>query len=154
MSETGYSQSLSIYGTPLFRVSGKYREELSILEGGLSLPKRSFHFLDSETLSHKLSQRKAVVIKIIENVVRTIPEVLWKVALIDEVLRCCLSVKGCWLWRNTDVLLKCLAKLPFFFFSQVREWSLTLLWQAECKIVEIVYMLGKQPVITHVASES
>lgn len=115
MAETGYSQSFSIYGTPLFRVSGKYREELSILEAGLGLLKRSFHFLDSETLSHKLSQRKAIVIKKIENVVCTILEVHCEVALIGKVLRYCLSVKG-WLWRNTDVLLKCLARLTFFFF--------------------------------------
>lgn len=81
MAETGYSQSLSIYGTPLFRVSGKYREELNILEAGLSLPKRSFHFLDFEILSHKLSQRRAVAIKIIENAVHRIPDVHWEVAL-------------------------------------------------------------------------
>lgn len=50
------------------------QEELSILEAGLSHPKKSFNFLGSETLSHKLSQRKAIMIKIIEHVVHTIPK--------------------------------------------------------------------------------
>lgn len=45
----------------------KYLEETNF-----TLPKRSFHFMNSATLPHKLSQKKALLIKVIEKAVPTI----------------------------------------------------------------------------------
>lgn len=64
-------------------------------EANVTLPKRSFHFMNSTTLSHRLSQKKALLIKVIEKAVPTIPEVCWVVVLIDELL--------CWSEMMSDV---------------------------------------------------
>ena len=64
-------------------------------ETNFTLPKRSFHFMNSAALSHKLSQKKALLIKVIEKAVPTIPEVRWVVVLIDELL--------CWSERVSDM---------------------------------------------------
>lgn len=79
--------------------------------------------MNSATLSHKVSQKKALLIWGIEKAVPMIPEVHWVVVLVDGLL--------CWSERTLDVkkqmsFWKRLAKLTFFSWG-MGKWSLTLL---------------------------
>lgn len=120
-------------------------------ETNWTLPKCSFGFMNSATLSHNFPKKKTFLISIIEKAVPTIPEMLWVVVLLDELL-----------WWNGRMLNMKNWRCP----SENAQLSLLIFLVGDggvkfnCSVVsrletaETVCMLEKQPVVMSVASES